>query len=1230
MKKVHCFFFKINYIHGQINYAMKWFPLIFFFFFLIGKSGFGQTESCHKSTEGKDFWFGFMENRNYQAGHFTEITLTSVNICKYDIFIGKSALPYTSGILIPNFPTQITIPWTFIEPRGSENIENKAIHLVSDNPLNVYAFSWSPNSSDVAVIYPTVSLGSEYYAMCYDPHLSSVNVITGDAQGKNSEFMVVASDNNTLVTITPTRVTDHLRPANKPFTITLNKGELYQVQSENLPNTGDANGQGDLTGSYITSNKPVAVFSGSYATTVPLSSNDAYDHLYEQLPPVQTWGRKFIAVPLMSRLKDTYRILASESQTTVRIGNQTLVKLNKGEFYEFMLNSTEASMIESDKPVLLAQYSNSNNVDRPPGVPAANWDGDPFMIIVSPVNQTRERVAFVAYESAQIRRYFINVVVKDDVAGKINLDGRPVIFQSLAGGIGYSYAQLEISKGKHLIESTEPGKGFIAYVYGFGGYESYGYGVGFNLDLILDLGSNINANGKKMLVRCDGAEPLTLNAGNGFDSYLWSTGETTSTIKVSNAGWYKVKVSSSSGCVLRDSVELQVNKPVVGLGSDTTICNPRTFVLDAGAHEQFASFLWTTPQDTQKGQKVIVSKAGIYAVEATNKYGCIARDTIKVSFTDHPKINFSGLETLVCGKKSAILDVTADKGLFTVQRMSDNFIFSNLNVAVPDYGTYNLKIKATDQFSCYSDSVIKFGFQKTPSVDFSIDSTTCYKYNLNVKYSGDAGIGSDFIWIFGGDTIKHGIGADSNVIPLGINRSTRNLKLKVTDQGCSNDKTLHDIKVIPNLQMSVLDSLGCEPFTAKFEASNTETVTYDWDFGDGIVLSGSTADPSHTYQNDGYYPVKLKVTTNKGCTNEVKIDSLVHVAPIPTVGFTPFSSECLEKGDHKISYSGSGDPLDRYIWDLSKFDSEEVIQNPNETQGPLVFNLKNKPQTNIGLKVISKYGCQSANTTVVVKRKPDFSIHVSSNTGCIPFEPLFTGTIGDPVDQVNYSWDFGDGAHGTGAQVKHLYEVPDKRYDVVLTALSSITGCSDTISRQDFIRSYPKPKAAFDMDHKIVYIDLPTVHFTNLSDGANAYLWDFGEGASSDQKDPSHDYKQAGYRTILMEVLNEFGCSDTVSHRLLVAYDRIFPPTGFSPNAPNVVDREFKLGSEAIATAGYHFTILSRWNDIVFEARDEIKGWNGKMPNGSFAPAGTYVWILYFKDFLGRKHRQTGMVTLLY
>lgn len=1534
---------------------MKLSGLILIVLFFNTVSVFGQTEKCHKSTEGTDFWFGFMEGRNYNPGHYNEITLTSSYTCKYDIFIGKSTTASFSGTLLPNIPLKIQIDWHLVEATGSEKIpfETKAIHLTSDNPLNVYALNWSDSSSEVALIYPTESLGNEYYAMCYTPHINGNGINSGS--GRNSEFLIVASQDNTTVNITPTKVTDQLKPANIPFQITLSKGELYQVQSDNLPNKEPA--QGDLTGSYITSNKPIALYSGSLSTTIPGGSTvSAWDHLYEQMPPLQTWGRKFITVPLKTRHEDTYRIIAAEDNTIVRIGSNPPVTLQKGIYYEFSLPYTQPSLIESDKPILLAQFSNSNSVDAS----FTGGDGDPFMVVVSPVNQTREKVAFVAYDSPKVNsKFFINVVVKDDAVGAIKLDNVVVNFVSLSGS-GYSYAQVPLVKGNHYIESTVAGKGFIAYVYGFGGVEAYGYGVGFNLDIVLDLGSSINANGSKLLVRCDGDPPKSIDAGNAFDKYVWNTGnsaDTTHIIQVTNPGWYKLTASTTDGCVLTDSVEIQVSKPSVFLGRDTTICNPSTIVLDAGA--QFDSYSWSTPSSKLTTQTIVASQAGNYTVEAINKYFCKASDTIKVSFADKPKMDITGIDTLMCGKFSAALNVSADKnvswllastdpkvningllvsvdpadqgkypfiltakdtfscastvafklgffkspivnlgndsticnpesiklkagdgfaryvwstpdttstimvkksGIYSVHIIDNNGCkasdsvkiaftdrprldlskletlicgkftttlnisadkkvnwivgsdprvkFNGLTATVlpSDFGTYPVTVTAKDTFSCATDTAFRIGFYKTPKVDFTTDAKKCSGYNLLARYAGDADtIVSNFKWVFRGDVIANGTGINSLLVPLGVNRPKRDLALTVTQDGCS-DSVSRNIIVIPKLFMSNTVKLGCEPFNAPFIATNTEVVDYYWDFGDGSPVVKGDSITSHLYKTANYYDVKLKVVTTDGCSNEIKIDSLVHVAPIPTVGFTALPTVCLDKGNHQISYMGSGDNLDTYKWDLSKFDSQEIIQNPNATRGPLVFNLKNRPQANIRLSVISKYGCKSDTAKVLVKRIPDFTVKASSYAGCTPFGPLFTATTGDPVDQVNYGWTFGDNTGGNGKQIQHVYNVPDQRYDVVLVGYSSTTGCSDTISKKgymltypiptvgftalpslclekgdhqisysgtgdnldsyrwnltafnkteitqnpdttqgpfifnlinkpqaniglqviskhgcpseianilvkrvpdfsvlsssnkgctpfeasfsgktgdpvdqvsfiwdfgdgaggsgvqvthnytepdhkydialtalssttgcidtlitkDLVWAYPKPQAEFNIDHKIVYKDKPTVNFSNASIGATGYSWDFGDGSTSTIADPSHDFISVGYKTVLLEVANDFQCSDTISHRVLVAVDRIFPPNAFSPNAPNSVDREYKLSSEGIMAEGYHLEILSRWNDIVFEARNEIKGWTGRMKNGDYAPAGNYVWVLDFTDFLGRRHRQTGTVTLIY
>jgi len=1218
--------------------------LLLSIFILSTLPGFGQTDKCRKSTEGTDFWFGFMESRIYQApnNHKTSITLTSIDDCTYTIEIGK--VYFTSGSVPKNTPVQIDIPWDKVEAIGSEKIpfEKKAIHLVSTKPINVYALNWSNASSDVALIFPTESLGKEYYAMCYTPTYS----LAGNGpnlNAKNSEFLIVASVDNTNISIIPSVMTDGKQTAGIPFLIKLSQGDLYQVQSANLPNL---TGQGDLTGSYITSDQPIAVFSGSYSTSVPYGVC-CYDHLYEQIPPVQTWGRKFIAVPLKTREIDYYRVLASEDNTIVRFGNTTLSPLRKGEYHEFTLS--EPTLIDSDKPILFAQYSASNQVDRPPGVNQNDWDGDPFMVIVSPVNQTREKVAFVAYKSTLItNKYFINVVVKNDAADFINLSTgavvTPIPFTPLSD-TGYSYAQVQISQGSHIIESTEAGKGFIAYVYGFGGVESYGYGVGFNLDILLDLGGKINDNGEKILVRCDGAPPLTINAGNAFDTFEWSTGEKTSAISITEAGTYSVTASTPNGCSLSDEIKLEVSKPVVNFGPNRIICNPETTMLDAGATDPFDTYLWTTPPQTPQpvptDQKITVSNPGIYAVEATNIHGCKASDEIKIDFVDKPILTFPNPETLICGTFNTTLDVVADKPV-TYSLVSDPKVrIDGLTASVlpVDFGTYPVTLTAKDEFSCASDTTFNLGFYKTPAVDFTVNAKKCSGYNLDVSYLGDAiPAVSNFKWEFAGEVIANEIGLSSLVVPLGINRSQRDLSLTVTQDGCSGSYT-YDVKVTPILTLQSEPKLGCEPFNVGFVADNSEVVNYYWDFGDGTSVEKSDKNTTHLYNKAGFYDVKLKITTidpsgGEGCSNEVKIEKMVHVAPIPDVAFSLSPDDCLETGVNEISYSGLiGTVNDTYDWDVQQFDESEIVKHPLHTQGPFIFDLKTHPSATLGLKVTSEFGCISPPGSITLKRKPAFKIVSDYNAHCIPFEAHLSGikNENDITDVIDFTWDFGDGsATAIGSTVTHTYNEAGKSYSLALTGKSSLTQCWSDVIMPDFLRTYPKPTALFSMDNTIVYNDKPTVNFSNQSTGATEYLWNFGDELTSGLKDPTHDYAITGYRTVLLEAINEFDCSDTITHRLLVAFDRIFPPNAFSPNAPNVIDREFKPGSIGVATEGYHLTILSRWNDIVFETRDEIKGWDGHMKNGTFAPAGVYVWNLNFNDFLGRKHRQTGTVTVVY
>ena len=1365
------------------------------------------SNSCVKSTEGKDFWFGFMENRNYQVPqapyylqivHYTEMTLISVYTCHVEVYIGSSATPSYTQTITPNVPTYIRIPWPDVEAIGSEIIQNKAIHLVSDNSLNVYALNWCENSADVAVIYPKETLGNEYFAMCYTPHIQT-DVYGNElynGSGKNSEFMVVATENNTTINITPTKITDKLQPANIPFSITLNKGELYQVQSMNHLNLP---GQGDLTGSYITSDKPIAVFSGALATSVPADPNvDSWDHLYEQMPPLPSWGRKFITVPLSGRSEDRFRVMASQNNTTVRISGKGTVVLNRGAYYEFVLKANEPSLVESDKPVLLSQYMVSNSVDRPPGLTIWDWDGDPFMVIVNPVEQTREFATFVAYDSQNLKnKYYVNIVTKDDATNQILLDDKAIPFQTLPSS-GYSYAQVKIDKGKHNLRSTASGKGFNAYVYAYGNPESFGYSVGFDVRVKLDLGRDLRFVKDTILI-CKG-ETKVLDAGSQFSAFKWNTGETTQKITVSRQGYFKVTASTTDGCTLSDSIFVYESNPIINLGKDSTYCQ-KPLLLDAGAG--YTSYKWSTNETTQK---ISISANGNYSVLATNKYGCPARDTVRISFAAKPKITMIKGDLTICGNLSTTINISSNTSNSSLSSSNPAVIIRGLTVTVPQSGNFPLTFTARNEFGCVSDTSFTVGFFQPPSLSFNVsDTLVCEK--KEVRFSAlSSGKIIDYLWDWGDGSSDHQskdavhtyskIGKyDVQLTVIFDNKCTNTIRRKNTvsvvssptvDFSIQNNQCLKagaqtlnyvgsgddldrynwdlsgfqpneviknpgntkgplifdlkskpkstvslqvvskfgcvseskSIQLLRNPSFTVLaqDSSGCAPFFINLKAvvnDPVDQVTYSWDYGNGDTGTGSQVayiyslpkesydiritavskttgcsstmvkpqwisvfplpntlftvqdsvvclndaftfhafdngtgaqytwnfgdnknatgkDVTHSYSAVGYYTVSLKVTSSHGCTSQSSTGQKVYTAPFPTAGFTLDPATCLNPGNNSVSYVGNATINDKFNWDLSQLDSEEIVSYPKNTAGPLIFNLLNKPMANISLQVVTKYGCKSENKQLTIKRKPVISISADNKDICAPLTVNLSAKSIDKVDQIDYVWDFGDNGSITGKDIAYTFSIPNRNYDISVRAFSKTTQCSASLLEKSFIKVYPKPQAGFTYSPAEINNDMPEVSFSDQSLNASSYHWDFGDGTYSDLKNPLHKYQIVGPLSVVEMVYNQYGCFDMSALQLMIGLNRLYVPNAFSPSAQNAIDREFKPWSSGIMTPGYHLTIFSRWYDLVFECKNEIKGWDGKLPNGSMAPVGTYVWVLDFIDFQGKSHRQSGAVMLIY
>ena len=238
-----------------------------------------------------------------------------------------------------------------------------------------------------------------------------------DIEG-NSAIVIVTTEDDTTLQITLTQsiskvdLGDDLKEqipkgeieAGQTVTVKLSK----KMQTLYLPS------ENDLSGSHVVSDKPIAFTSGHECGTLP--SNIRFcDQMVEQIPPTSTWGKRFITAPLAKRESgDTFKIVASRNGTLVRISctreQVNSVSLARGEIGEILISSNSSCYLMSNQPILLVQFSMSSDVDNV-------FEGDPFMVIVPPVEQYRSTYNIHSFKSSANRgnvvlgSYYLNILV---------------------------------------------------------------------------------------------------------------------------------------------------------------------------------------------------------------------------------------------------------------------------------------------------------------------------------------------------------------------------------------------------------------------------------------------------------------------------------------------------------------------------------------------------------------------------------------------------------------------------------------------------------------------------------------------------------------------------------------------------------------------------------------------------------------------------------------------------
>jgi hypothetical protein len=396
-----------------------------------------------QSSQGTEFWIGFPSNIS-QAGA-RELYITAAVTSEVTVNIVSPAFNTTVTVAAGSLTT-INLP-NAVDISSNGVIENKGIHITSDNPVTVYGMNSQQASTDAYLALPVNALGTNYYVMGYTRDHSFTLW---------SQMTIVATQDNTHVTIIPT-ATGGGFAAGVPGQVTLNTGQVFQLRSNAFGS--------DYTGSSVIADKPVSVFGGNDCTNI--SGNlRACDHLVQQMIPIEGWGQSFLTVPLATRLAgDVFRIMAQQNGTSVNINGSLVATLDAGQFYETILGSTTYNHITASNPILVGQYSRSSDAD---GVTS-----DPFFTLLPSAEQFINNY-IVSAGTANIPNNFLNITSPNANTGSVLVNGvvvSPMLWTPITG-TNFSGAQVPVTNGIHNVSSILP-VGLM--VYGFGSFDSYGY-----------------------------------------------------------------------------------------------------------------------------------------------------------------------------------------------------------------------------------------------------------------------------------------------------------------------------------------------------------------------------------------------------------------------------------------------------------------------------------------------------------------------------------------------------------------------------------------------------------------------------------------------------------------------------------------------------------------------------------------------------------------------------------
>jgi uncharacterized repeat protein (TIGR01451 family) len=351
--------------------------------------------------------------------------------------------------------------------------------------------------------------------------------------------------------------------------------------------------------------------------------------------------------------------------------------------------------------------------------------------------------------------------------------------------------------------------------------------------------ANITASGPTTF--CDGAS-VTLTA-SAATSYLWSSGETTASIVVTEPGSYTVQTFNGSCSATSAPTVVTVDTPVpVAIAGPSSACD--SAVLDAGPN--FVSYLWSTQETTPT---INVTTSGTYSVTVTDANGCTSTDSHAISINNTLQPAITG-PSAACAPQTVTLDAGAG---FTSYLWSTNETTRTIEVSAT--GTYSVTVTGAGGCSGSDSHDVTIATAATPTITASGPTTFCTGESVTLTASN----GASYLWSTGANTASIHVTASGNY------------SVTVTDaNGCVATSAVTAVVVNPPPVVNITIAGGVCPSDPLTFDAGAGFVSYHWSTG-ATTRTISTGNP-------GTYTVT--VTDANGCTAS---DSAVHPGATPGV-----------------------------------------------------------------------------------------------------------------------------------------------------------------------------------------------------------------------------------------------------------------------------------------------------------------------------------------------------------